>query len=135
MKLSNAEWFAALVPTVLLLLNLSGCDSTEYEQKNKELNKQSVAQIQSKLPEGCTMTYLGTYVTEESRDYIKTVMVTCQDLTTLSSQYKSGKQTVNTVTAQMDKLDKNLKQLKEQREKLEAVLSKLSEEDKKLLGL
>ena len=116
---------------VLILLLLVGCGETEEGRIKSETSKQ---QIEAKLPKDCIFNYAGEYITPEYT-HINVVYVTCPGITTLNTAHQMGKFQQRDAVVQIDVLQTEIEKLSSEKDALKSALSKLTEEDRKVLGL
>jgi hypothetical protein len=122
---------------LILSMNLIGCMS--YEEETLAVQN-SIENLQSKLPEGCTISYLGDAFISQSRSTMPVIVTKCYNLVTATSNYhgRHGKVTTNYVNIELEKLNEQANDLLAKKEILDIqkeILDKLTSEEKQILGM
>jgi len=129
----------AILAIGLLLFGIPGCEPTDFQKRN-EIAKQKlinpvIAEVATNI-EGCKVSYV-----DRGQDTNSFYLAKCEGASATTTQnylYHYGKgntiakrRTTIELSAEIDSLTKE----REETKKLESALSKLSEDDKEILGL
>ena len=121
---------------VVLLVGVVGCQRS-LEEAN-QYREASAKTINENLPDGCTVKYLGNMdIGNHYEVMVPVIAIRCvnSDVVTTVDRRQDGKNQVAEVTVTIQEIEKRQSELDDKKRQLQNAMSKLTEEEKKALGL
>ena len=119
-----------------MVIGLSGCQRSLAEAN--QYQQASAKMIEEKLPEGCSLKYLGKMdVGNKFEVLVPVIAVRCigSDVVTTSDIRQNGKFQESEITVTIQDIEKRELELDSKKRQLQSAMSKLTDEEKRVLGL